>query len=159
MNAVILNIHKDSVLAGDVSPVTNTLTPKRFSDRTDLAATLGSCFILVSGYDDHPEEVYAIDEIRDYYLKLSQEWPYAAYFLHIESLRVYLSCLCANFTAAQVKGSTSILLDIDPKNLTPILKRHFFPMLELMELAGYTSNECNLRMNEIMESLALTTQS
>ena len=41
---------------------------------------MGTFHFIVHGNDDDPHEVYAIEEVRAFYRKLWEEWPYWFFF-------------------------------------------------------------------------------
>lgn len=45
---------------------------------------MDSMVFLIQGYDNDPREVYAIPEIRQFYKKFREAWPYWFYFCNLD---------------------------------------------------------------------------
>lgn len=66
-----------------------TKNMKEINDFMKLVTRLGvharqSCAILCSGYDDVPDELFEIQEVRDYVDKLFKRHPYILYYVNTE---------------------------------------------------------------------------
>jgi len=63
--------------------------------KQNLDDQLGSMFLTFAGYGYRAEEVYEIEEIRDYVAKVFEKYPYIFYFLtpELDNMNMFLSCL------------------------------------------------------------------
>jgi hypothetical protein len=60
----------------------------------EFDALMGAFNFIVHGYDDDPQEVYAIEEVRAYYRKLREEWPYWLFFCDLRTEVLLMMTLC-----------------------------------------------------------------
>lgn len=77
---LMYQISKEEVLSGDM---------KQIGDFMKLINRLGSharqrCAIMCSGYDDVPDELFEIKEVRKYVHKLFKKFPYLLYYINTE---------------------------------------------------------------------------
>jgi hypothetical protein len=99
------------------------------ADRDVAIEFCGRTSLVVDGYNDDPRELFEIPEVRAYFKRLDQVWPYWFFFLSQadESIKLLESCLCE--TIEVVPGVTSI----DLEQLERSLARHFAAMHRLGE--------------------------
>jgi hypothetical protein len=96
----------------------------------------GAFVFMVDGYNDTEDEIYSIPEIRAYYRKLDQEWPYLLFFANteLESLPVITWCLMDNITSAKAVG-TKAVTKYDIPELLRWIDGRLLPMNSLFEKA------------------------
>lgn len=99
------------------------------ADRHTALEFSGRISLLVDGYNDDSRELFEIPEVRAYFKRLDQEWPYWFFFLSQadESIKLLESCLCE--TIEVIPGVASIDLD----QMVHSLARHFGAMDRLRE--------------------------
>ena len=67
------------VTAGDISGVVSALKSLS-SDRSSAMSAEGAVTLVFHGYDDDPRELEAIPEVRAWFAKLFEAWPYWSFF-------------------------------------------------------------------------------
>jgi hypothetical protein len=116
-----------------------------------LASLMGSLVFFVDGFNDEPAEIYAIPEIRAFYARLHEEWPYWLYFadLHTESLQMVVACLLKNISGKFERGAPMSQLVIDPMELIQFISVGFGPMNAMCERAGLSEQAIYERTRDI----------
>ena len=118
-----------------------------------LAKLMGQFHFVVHGYDEHPHEVYAIEEVRALYRKLWAAWPYWLYFCELESDGLLMMTLCClkELTGAKRAGEPDVKVEVDPLELLRFVSDGFVPMNEMFERAGQSEAAIYLRTKCVME--------
>jgi hypothetical protein len=121
-----------SISAGDLSEVLSSL--KSFSsDRSSAISAEGSVTLVFDGYDDDPRELESIPEVREWFAKLFEAWPYWSFFANRTDQTVPL-VLTLLLAGEQVVGEPSMVgwtFDLD--ELKPLLFEMFGYQNELIE--------------------------
>ena len=60
----------------------------------DLASMMGKFEFLVEGYDDDPQEIFGIPEVRKFYQHLHRVWPYWFFFCDLGSQTLTMMTMC-----------------------------------------------------------------
>lgn len=102
-----------------------TFGPAALPEGPELAAMMGSFQFLVDGWNDDPNELYAIPEIRKFYQHFHEVWPYWFYFcdLHTETLQMMTLCLLPNLKGFKRVGEPKAAVEYDPGAEWPLLPR------------------------------------
>lgn len=118
-----------------------------------LARMMGTFSFFVDGYNDSPDEIYAIQPVRDYYAALHSQWPYWLYFCDLrgESLHMILACLLGNVESHKIIGAPSAYLRLDPLEMLQFLSDCMAPMNEICERAGLSEYEIWKRTKAVFE--------
>jgi hypothetical protein len=106
---VIHRVARRHVETGDYGPVLRIIEALEAAGR----AARGRLVLVFEGYDDIPEEIYEIPEIRAWTAGLVERKPHLFYFLAREeqNLQTILACV-AQVKKLRRSGSREILLDI-----------------------------------------------
>ena len=76
---IIVVCDSASIATSDISQVLSSL--KRLSgDRASAMSAEGAVTLVFNGYDDDPRELESIPEVREWFAKLFEEWPYWSFF-------------------------------------------------------------------------------
>lgn len=122
-----------SISSGDISEVLSSL--KSFSNDRSSAMSAEGCVTLVfNGYDNDPRELEAIPEVREWFAKLSEAWPYWAFFANRVDQTVPLIIkllLLGEQVAGDEPGMVGWTFDLD--ELKPLLIEMFGYQNELIE--------------------------
>lgn len=134
---VILMFSRQRVEACDVAeqlPLLQRLT----ADRLSALEYCGRISLVFDGYDNDPRELFEIPEVRSYFQRLDEQWPYWFFFLSQadDSIKLLESCLCE--TIEVIPGVTSI--EIEQMELS--LARHFGAMEKLREKLDLPEETC-----------------
>ena len=119
----------------------------------ELAALMGRFEFMVHGYDDEPEEIYAVEDIRRFYRQLWQEWPYWLYFCDLRSEGLMMMTLCCldHLSGAKRVGQPSAQVLLDPVELVRFVSGGFGPMNEMFERSGAPERAIYDRTRQIFE--------
>lgn len=119
----------------------------------ELKEKFDSLVFLVDGYNDHPDEIYVIPEIRAFFQALHKRWPWWAFFLSNESasMAVTYLCLVDCIDAFKRKGDPSCAATYDPAPLMQLLWHDFGRMNYLWSIAGMSEEANDQRSDEILK--------
>ena len=143
--------NRQDVEAGDTAPFLRRFAAEKLPREKKLRRMMGTFSFFVDGYNDTPEEIYAIQVVRDFYTKLHSQWPYWFYFadLRSESLQMVTACLLGNVTAHKVIGEPKACLALDPMELIRFVSDGFLPMNAMCERANLSELDIFNRTAEI----------
>jgi len=117
----------------------------------ELAKLMGSCQFLVDGWNDDPQELYAIPEIRKFYQQFHKVWPYWFFFcdLHTETLQMMVLCILPNLQGFKRVGQPKAAVEYDPMDLIGFIQRNFGPLNAMIERAGMSEMEIYNRTRDL----------
>lgn len=120
------------VEAGDISD-TLTVLQSLLDDRQNVLRQQNEIRVFVDGYDDDPRELWDIAEVRAFYRKLDEKFPYWFWFCDKKdvSLKVISDCLYQQSGKAE-EGKQAVAL-IDDAELCDFMRRHYRAVDELCE--------------------------
>jgi hypothetical protein len=124
-----------SIAAGDIAEVLASL--KSLSgDRSSAISAEGAVTLVFNGYDDDPRELESIPEVRDWFAKLFEAWPYWSFFASRidQTVPLVLTLLLPGETVAGEPGMVGWDFDLD--ELKPLLFEMFGYQNELIERLG-----------------------
>ena len=121
-----------SIAAGDISEVLSSL--KSLSgDRSSAMSAEGAVTLVFNGYDDDPRELESIPEVREWFAKLFEAWPYWSFFASRidQTVPLVLTLLLPGETVPGEPGMVGWDFDLD--ELKPLLFKMFGHQNELIE--------------------------
>ena len=120
----IIVVSSDEVLSEDIEPALGTL--KKLTESPQVARSYREIVdIAFHGYDDYPEELFEIPEVRNYVYKLDEQFPFWLYFLskmHL-GLQALLLCFLPPYLKEEAKQ------EIFPERINDLLTKRWFPAL------------------------------
>ena len=124
---VIVVCYSVAITAGDISGVLTALKSLS-SDRSSAMSAEGTVTLVFNGYDDDPRELEAIPEVRKWFARLFEAWPYWSFFASRidQTVPLVLSLLLSGEL-----GMAGWSFDID--KLKPLLLKMFCHQNELIE--------------------------
>ena len=134
---LIIVVSKDEVFSGDITPALGTLkkliespeVAKSYKEKVDIA---------FHGYDNRPEELFEIPEVRNFVYKLDEQFPFWLYFLSKEYLGLQALLLC--FLPPYLKDEAK--QEIFPERINELLTKRWFPALNhIGNMVGMSDNE------------------
>ena len=135
---------------------------KRFGTDTlpegaELAAMMGTFQFFIQGWDDDPQELYAIPEIRKFYQHFHKVWPYWFFFcdLRTETLTMMSLCLMPNIQSFKRLGEPQAAVECDPMDLIRFIQKNFVPLNTMMERAGMSEMDIYHRTRDIFRYFKL----
>lgn len=121
---LIIIVSKDEILSEDVTTALGSL--KKLIKSPEVAQSyMERLDIAFSGYDNHPEELFEIPEVRNYVYKLDEQFPFWLYFLskkHL-GLQAILLCFLPPYLNEEAKQK------IFPEKINDLLTKRWFPAL------------------------------
>jgi len=93
---VIYQFTRPKIERGDFSHFLGTYSLDRLPTGHRLRLMMNSMVFVVDGWNDDPREVHTIPEVRRFYRKFQQAWPYWFYFCNLDQdglKGMVLSCL------------------------------------------------------------------
>jgi len=121
-----------SIAAGDIAEVLSSL--KSLSgDRSSAMSAEGAVTLVFNGYDNDPRELESIPEVREWFAKLFEAWPYWSFFASRidQTVPLVLTLLLPGETVAGEPGLVGWEFDRD--ELKPLLFEMFGYQNELIE--------------------------
>ena len=118
----------------------------------ELSNLMGRFNISVHGYDEDPEEVYAIEAIRTFYQKLRRKWPYWFFFCDLRGagLKMMTACCMKKLTGAKHAKLPTLSIVFDFQELADFVYAGFVPMNKMFDRAGMSDRANYDRTGEIM---------
>jgi hypothetical protein len=150
-DALVFIFSKEQVRQRKLAHFLKTFGPAALPEGSSLAAMMGCFQFLVDGWNDDPNELYAIPEIRRFYQHFHQVWPYWFYFcdLHTETLQMMTLCLLPNLKGFKRVGEPKAAVEYDPLDLLRFIERNFIPLNSMMERAGMSEMDIYDRTKEV----------
>ncbi len=129
---VIVVCDSAAITAGDISVVLSALKSLS-SDRSSAISAEGAVTLVFYGYDDDPRELEAIPEVRAWFAKLFEAWPYWSFFASRidQTVPLVLTLLLSGEAVAGEPGMVGWSFDLD--ELKPLLLEMFGHQNELIE--------------------------
>jgi hypothetical protein len=123
----------------------------------DLASMMGKFEFLVEGYDDDPQEIYGIPEVRKFYQHLHRVWPYWFFFCDLgsQTLTMMTMCLMPKFSGFKRLGAPSASVEIDSTDLLNFIRSNFGPLNLVMERAGMSERDIYNRTRDVFHHYKL----
>ena len=139
-DAIIVIFSKEQVRRLKLAHFLKQLGPAALPTGPELATMMGKFQFLVDGWNDDPQELYAIPEVRKFYQHFHKVWPYWFYFcdLGTETLTMMTLCLMPNLASFKRLGEPLAKVEYDPADLLPLISRDLGPLNAMMERAGMT---------------------
>ncbi len=129
---IIVVCDSASIATGDISQVLSLL--KRLTgDRASAMSAEGAVTLVFNGYDDDPRELESIPEVREWFAKLFEAWPYWSFFACRidQTVPLVLTLLIPGDTVIGEPGMMGWEFDAD--KLKPLLFEMFGYQNELIE--------------------------
>ncbi|MBK1724499.1 hypothetical protein [Thiocystis violacea] len=134
---LVIPIARESVLAGDIGPTLEKLEPLSATREAALKWE-GTMTLYFEGWDDDPREISETPEIRAYFSKLTEAWPY--WWHYIEKVGETFSMVLCLSCRGQVESVESGMVGWRFEEMSAVTK-------EVMRLFG--------GMNRLYERLGL----
>jgi len=129
---VIVVCDPTAIIAGDISEVLTALKSLS-SDRSSAMSAEGAVTLVFHGYDDDPRELESIPEVRAWFARLFEAWPYWSFFASRidQTVPLVLSLLLSGEAVAGEPGMVGWSFDLN--ELKPLLLELFGHQNELIE--------------------------
>lgn len=149
MYSPIIVVSRDEVLAKDVSSVLTALRALIGSPETALNY-FEAVDIAFHGYNDWREELFEIQEVREFVYALDEQFPYWLFFLNKAALglQCIAYCFLPPFLTQEAKQ------EIFPERLNQLLTARWFPaMNHVCESVGFTEAQIEALTDRSVEYL------
>ncbi|MEO8351770.1 MAG: hypothetical protein ABI680_08560 [Chthoniobacteraceae bacterium] len=152
-NIIIYQFSRERVEAGDFSGFIGLYDIDGLPEGKPLAAMMNTLEFMFDGYNDHPDEVYAIPDIRRFCPSFHSAWPYWLYFCNLagDGLRMMSLCRLKTLTVVKVHGASKCRVEYDPIELIENISADFPSMNEMCERAGMNELAIYKRTKAIFE--------
>ena len=129
-DTVVVIFSREQVRQLKVTHFLKQLGPPALPSGPQLAAMMGRFQFLVDGWNDDPQELYVIPEVRRFYQHFHKVWPYWFYFcdLRSETLTMMTRCLMPNLSSFKRLGQPLAKVEYNPLDLLPFISRNFVPL-------------------------------
>ena len=129
---VFVVCNSTAITAGDISGVLGALKSLS-SDCSSAMSAEGAVTLVFHGYDDDPRELEAIPEVRKWFAKLFEAWPYWSFFASRvdQTVPLVLTLLLPGENVAGEPGLVGWSFDVN--KLKPLLLKMFCHQNELIE--------------------------
>ena len=150
-DAVLVTFSEPQVRNCKTAHFLKTFGPAALPEGPELAAMMGKFQFLVEGWDDDPQELYAIPEVRKFYQHFHRVWPYWFFFcdLQTETLTMMTLCLMPNLSGIKRLGEPMAAVEYDPMDLIRFIEKNFGPLNAMMERAGMSEMDIYNRTRDV----------
>lgn len=140
---ILYQFSRDRVEAGDAKDFLSRFGKSSLPTGKKLESMMNSLVLMIEGYDDDPREIYAIPEVRTFYQRFWQRWPYWLYIfnLNTENLMMMVMCCLDSLDALKVQGQPQVQVQINPLEVVQFISGDFAPMNEICECAVMTERQ------------------
>jgi hypothetical protein len=151
IDATIIVFSKEQVRHCKLAHFLKRFGTDALPDGPELAKLMGSCQFLIQGWDDDPQEIYAIPEVRNFYQHFHKVWPYWFFFcdLHTETLQMMVLCILPNIKGFKRIGEPKAAVEYDPMDLVRFIQKNFVPLNAMMERAEMSEMDIYNRTRDI----------
>jgi hypothetical protein len=131
---VIYNVPEQEVRDCNVIPFIERMAPYVINPEPFHADTFA---FLVDGFNDQPDEIYTIPEVRAYWQEVDRRWPYILFFGSVlaEMPQMVAWCNHNNLSSFQRPGATATMINYDRPELLRWLHQRWEPMNGLFHRA------------------------
>ena len=156
-DAILVMFSKEQVRQRKLAHFLKRFGPEALPEGPELAAMMGAFQFAVDGWNDDPQEIYAIPEIRKFYQHFHNVWPYWFYFcdLHTETLQMMTLCLLPNLQGFKRLGDPKAAVEYDQMDLLNFIIKNFGPLNAMMERAGMSEMDIYDRTRDIFHYFKL----
>ena len=156
-DAVVVLFSKEQARQRKLAHFLKTFGPDALPEGPELAALMGKFQFVVDGWNDDPQEIYAIPEIRSFYQHLHRVWPYWFYFcdLRTETLQMLTFCLLPNLKGYKRLGEPKAAVEYEPMDLLRFIPKDWVPLNLMMERAGMSEMDIYNRSRDVFHYYGL----
>ena len=147
-------ITREDIETQDTSRVLSIL--ERFRSSKKVAKeNLEKVSVSVYGYEEDSRELFEIPEIRAWFSKICEEFPYWFYFLYkgLGSLKLVVFSIVPYTVLSRDTEQSMLRVDIDMTELGPLLYRNYLGLNEMCYFAGLGDKEIYKISKEVSEIL------
>lgn len=156
-DVVVIVFSKVQVHRCKLAHFLKTFGPESLPDGPELAAMMGKFQFLVDGWNEDPNELYAIPEIRSFYQHFHSVWPYWFFFCDLQSepLQMMTLCLLPNLQGFKRVGEPRAAVQYEPLDLIHFIEKNFVPLNMMMERAGMSEQDIYNRTRDVFHYFKL----
>ena len=156
-NITIYTISRTEIKQQDFSRFERTIAHWPDLKGQELRDRYNSLVLIIDGYNDVKEELYAISEVREYIRRLHKRWPWLLFFCNIDPMGEHLSivylCLVDAVNSIHRDGCEHTCAIFNPDQMLDLLRRDFCRMNMLFERANMPDSDNDQRTDEILALL------
>lgn len=149
-SAAILFISLAELQRGHVGDLVDRLMV--FSDDSELIdAYEGAMFIVFDGFDDDPRELPDIPEVRAFFRKVDESWPFWFHFLNeVDAVPLAVKLLVDSARAPAHDAPGSLAYTLDLTQLEATIDRCLNAQLTIGQHAGLSPDRIEIRAAKAM---------
>ncbi len=117
----------------------------------DLAAMMNSVAFTVVDYDEDPREIFEIPEVRVFYAKLWESWPYWFFFCNLEcgEMLALVSCVVPNQIKVTDLGRNTVGVKYQPSAFAQFFDRGTRHAIMVCARAGLSEQQILARIDAV----------
>lgn len=156
-DAVVVIFSKEQVRHCKLAHFLKRFGPAALPDGPELAAMMGTFQFLVEGWNDDPQELYAISESRKFYQHFHSAWPYWFFFcdLDTETLSMMTLCLMPNIQGFKRLGEPKAAVECNAMDLIRFIQKNLVPLNPMMDRAGMSEMDIYNRTGDLFRDFNL----
>jgi hypothetical protein len=143
-------ITRPEVETGNISD-TLLILQSLLDDRRKVLQQQNKIRIFVNGYDDDPHELWDIAEVRAFYRKLDEKFPYWFWFCDKGDVSLKVISDCLYQPTSKAEEQRQIVALVDDAELNGFMRRHYQAIDELCEDYNIPDTE-RLKVLEAIEN-------
>ncbi len=150
---IVYQFSRCKVEVGDLTDFLTRFAPESLPRDQRLAQLMDALVFCVEGYDEDEREIHSIPEVRAFYRKFHEAWPYWLYFCNLDQdvLRTMVLCCMESFVALKKDDQPDVMVEFDPPELLRFISRDFAPMNAMCERAGLSEEQIERRTRAVFE--------
>lgn len=158
MNEItIYTISRREIAQLDYTRFDQNIGPWAYLKGNELRERCNSLVIVIDGYNEIDDELYAIPEVREYMRGLHKRWPWLLFFSNIEPMGEHLAiaylCLVDTVNSMHRDGSNHTCAVFHPDQMLELLRHDLCKMNWLFERANMSDSDNDKRTDEILALL------
>jgi hypothetical protein len=153
---IVYQISRETVRSGKHDHVLTTFDPAKLGSAR-VGDMRDRVVFFFSGYDSHPDEIYAIPEVRKWIRDWLHQWPYLLHFASLQSdvLKVIYMARLDSLTMSRRNGAALCEVRFNPIELVRLLMADLRTSELLSLTAGISPVDVALRRDEVIEFFGL----
>lgn len=153
---IVYKISRRTIESGSHDHIVKFFDVSQMSSK-QIAEMQGRVFFCFSGYDTHPEELYAIEKVRTWIREWHQKWPYWLHFCTIQSdsIKILYLARLESLSSSNRKGSSVCEVQLDLVELIRLVMADLNTSHMLALDAGLSPVDIALRRDAIIRFFGL----
>lgn len=128
---------------GDLSHFLSIAAPDKLPTGGRLHEMIGRLTFIIQGYEPDPREAHGIPEIRRFYTRFFEAWPYWFYFCNLdtEALCMMVLCCLPSVRTLKVDGRSKVSVGYSKLGLLRFMANGIEPMYAMYNRAEMSARQ------------------